>query len=157
MTLTKKEAAKNLADKGLGLPDNWSKMTTDRAIKWAEDALGALPARSKTVRLIAHGISAITGAVAGIASGLLDAGKSIAGVADDEPPMLDKAARKNAVRKVYSDPTYVRSTTATRRRTTAYRREVVAADPVPMTRQVARRKTLDAGQPASNFRRFMGA
>jgi hypothetical protein len=155
MTMTKKDAAMTLADKGIALPDNWSKLSTERAVAWATDALADLPAKGKKVGIIGHakaGLMAVGAALAGMGATVVEA------VAAPEPAPLDKAARKNATMKVFSDPKY-RKTTRKMRRFFANnsRRPIFAADPVPMTRQVARRKALDSGFPASAFRQFMGA
>ena len=41
MTMTKKDAATALADKGIALPDNWSKLSTERAVTWATNEMAA--------------------------------------------------------------------------------------------------------------------
>lgn len=163
---TKKEAATMLADRGIALPDNWSKLSTERAISWAEleagahEALAADNERSKRekpkkVGVIAHGAAALAAAVLGMGHAVADA----LGVSDkpEEPARTDRAARKNAALKVFSDPKYRRTTRKMRRLMSNHRGVNFAADPVPMTRQVARRKALDVGLKASDFRQFMGA
>jgi hypothetical protein len=146
---TKKEAAATLAEKGIALPDNWSKLSTERALAWAGEAM--LGVKPKRVGRIAHGVSALMGALAAAGAAVVEA------VTPAPADKLDKAARKNAELKVFSDPTYRKTTNKMRRMMARYRRVGRAADPVPMTRQVARRKALDAGLKASEFRRFMGA
>lgn len=169
---TKKEAAEMLAGRGIALPDNWSKLSTERAIAWAgleataHEALAGgadkltgeelSPPKAPKVGIIAHakaGLMVVGAALAGMGATVVEAVAPA-----PEPAPLDKAARKNAKMKVFSDPKY-RKTTRKMRRFLANnsRRPVFAADPVPMTRQVARRKALDAGFPASAFRQFMGA
>jgi hypothetical protein len=144
---TKKESAATLAEKGIALPDNWSKLSTERALAWAGEAM--LGVKPKRVGRIAHGVSAMMGALAAAGAAFMEAVTPAA--------ELDKAARKNAELKVFSDPAYRKTTNKMRRMMARYRRVGRAADPVPMTRQVARRKALDAGLKASEFRRFMGA
>lgn len=161
MTITtKKEAAATLADRGIALPDNWSKMSTERAVEWAKNELGAheylagekaKSEKPKKVGIIGHAKAGLAAAAAVLGMGVA------AELAPEKPAAADKAARKNAKLKVYSDPKYRRTTRATRRAMARYRGVNYAADPVPMTRQVARRKALDVGLPASYFRQFMGA
>ena len=150
----KKEAAAMLAGRGIALPDNWSKLSTERAIAWADleatahqalagdaDKLtGAelappeAPKAAKKVGIIGHakaGLMAVGAALAGMGATVVEA------VAAPEPAPLDKAARKNAKMKVFSDPKY-RKTTRKMRRFFANNSTVSAVTPENPSRQVRR-------------------
>lgn len=161
MTFNKIDGATALKKAGIPLPENWGKLSTSRAEAFVEKAFATQPAeKPKKKGLMGRAAAAIAGAVAGAATAVADAGTYLIGDNEDRryAPVdgLDKAARKNATMKVYSDPKYRKTTNRMRRFMASNKRHAYPTDPVPMTRQVARRKALDAGLPASYFRQFMG-
>lgn len=117
MTMTKKEAATALADKGIALPDNWSKLSTERAVTWAVNEMAAAPEAK------------------GFVARAKDKVKSALG--------LDKAARKNAAMKVFSDPKYRRTTNKMRRFLAVNTPMREAGNPEKPTRQMLRRHRID--------------
>jgi len=157
MTFNKIDGATALKKAGIPLPEDWGKLSTSRAEVFVTKALSLVTKDEppKKVGIIAHGVSAIMGGLAAAGAAVVEAGRDIPGM-DEPAPALDDSARRWAKAKVYSDPTYVRTTRASRRVNARYRLSY-AADPVPMTRQGARRKALDVGLSASDFRSFMGA
>lgn len=154
MTFNKIDGATALKKAGIPLPDNWGKLSTSRAEAFVERAFATQPA--KKVGIIGHAKAGMMAVAAAMVHGAEAVADRVLGTAEPEAPKLDDSARRWAKVKVYSDPTYVRTTRATRRMNARYRLGY-AADPVPMTRQVARRKALDVGLKASDFRQFMGA
>jgi len=159
---TKINAATALAANGIDKPDNWGKLSTSRAVAWAANEIAAKAAlaepkdKPKTATL-AHSAAALAKASAGILGlgaamgGIAEAAAGILGVAKDAVKVHVKT--KTAVPgEVYYNPKWKRVGPGKSRGWYPMRRR--APDPVPMTRQVARRKALDAGWPASEFRQF---
>lgn len=116
MTQTKQDAAATLAEKGIALPDNWSKLSTERALTWAANALAAAPETT----FMGKAKKAVKSALG-----------------------LDKAARKNAGMKVFSDPNYRRTTNKTRQFLAANAPPKEAVNPEKPSRQMWRRFQID--------------
>ena len=128
---TKKELAVAMAAMNIALPDNWSKLSTDRATAFVTNELAAHAILSELDALS----EADKAEAKGFISRAKDKVKSALG--------LDKAARKNAEMKVFSDPTY-RRTTRKMRRFMAERRVMrEAVNPEVPTRQMLRRQKIE--------------
>lgn len=136
MTFNKIDGATRLKAAGISLPENWGKLSTSRAEAFVAEAFGE-EAPKKSL------LAAAYGAVAGAVSDTVEAAKTV--VLGDEQTRLDKAARKNAKMKVYSDPNYVRTTGKMRRRMAALTVGNMGAvqDPETPTRQMLRRAKIE--------------
>ena len=135
MTMTKKEAATALAGKGIALPDNWSKLSTERAVTWATNWTAAHERLMAPVPELDALPEADKAEVKGFLARAKDKVKSSLG--------LEKAARKNAAMKVFSDPMYRRTTNKLRRFMAANTPPKVAVNPEKPTRQMWRRFQID--------------
>ena len=169
MTFNKIDGATTLKKAGIPLPENWGKLSTSRAERWTRDALdmkealndpdGALTGlaakampeapKPKKKGLMGRAAAAMAGAVAGAATAVADAGTYLIGDAEDRryAPVdvdgLDKAARKNATMKVFSDPKYRRTTNRMRRFLAANMAPKPVVNPEKPTRQMFRRFQID--------------
>lgn len=164
MEYTKAEAAGLLAQNGIELPENWSKLSTARAVTWATNEVGArqflAAAEPAAAAPKKTAVVAATAGMAKVSAGILSLGAAIGGVIKAASEFLGVAEenisvhiKKTAVPgEVYYNPKWKRVGPGKSRGWYPARR--IAADPVPMTRQVARRKALNAGWPASEFRQF---
>lgn len=131
------DGASRLKLAGLPLPENWGKLSTSRAEAYVTKALAeAMPAKPKKGVL-----AAVAGAVVSGAKAAVDAATTY--VLGDEDTRLDKAARKNAEMKVFSDPKYRRTTNKMRRFLAANRPMREAVNPEKPTRQMLRRAAIE--------------
>lgn len=111
--------------------------------------------RKRTVASIAGAAAAaMAGALVGVAAATTEAVASIQKLSEElEKPRRTLTAEEQAAKRA-RDGGWRRTTGGGRG---WYPVRQLAKDPVPMTRQVARRYALKSGWGASEFRRFMGA
>lgn len=135
MTFNKIDGATALKKAGIPLPENWGKLSTSRAEAFVTKALSIGEAPKNGL------LAAAYGAVAGAIGDTVDAAKTL--VLGDEQNRLDKAARKNAAMKVFSDPKYRRTTNKMRRFFEANTVPKEAINPEKPTRQMLRRAAIE--------------
>lgn len=158
------EFAGRLKAAGIALPDNWGKLSTSRAEAWMTNEIAAheilkehaaAEAPKKRSGLggalagAAAAVAAMAGAVGSTASAVL--GFSEAAAPGKKTPQTKAATMPK-------DPKWKRQgcTKDGRLRPKQWRPCRRAADaPDPITRQVARRFTMNMGEPANTFREFL--
>ena len=127
---TKIEWAQQIKAAGLELPENWAKLSTSRAEAAKDKLLGTKkPTLGKTID---RAIGAIVGAVLGLDVAAGDVRQAVIPVKAPEP--VRKAQTKAAT--MPKDPKWRRRAPGSARGWYPVRK--LAADPVPMTRQVRR-------------------
>ena len=152
---SKIEWAGQLKAAGIALPDNWGKLSTSRAETWFKTAMAANNAPGEPAPKKRTGImGALAGAamaVAGMASAVAGTTAAMTGLNDALAVPAKTPQTKAAT--MPKDPKWRRAGSGGGRGW--YPARCRAVLPVPLTRQIMRRITLDAGVPAKFFRRFM--